>query len=135
MIIISLLKNSCTIICSKKNPAKAGRFFFKRGERGIRTPGPITVNSFSRGGPHSTANKKNPTPKKILPKQDVFFQARRKRDSNPRTYYSQQFSRLPQSTALPFLRDKSKINSFLSNAKCSYFLHLIIFFRHSSFVR
>ncbi|WP_298711642.1 hypothetical protein, partial [Chitinophaga sp.] len=27
--------------------------------------------------------------------------------SNPRTCYSQQFSRLPQSTALPFLRRKS----------------------------
>ena len=29
---------------------------------------------------------------------------RRVRDSNPRTCYSQQFSRLPQSTALPTLR-------------------------------
>jgi hypothetical protein len=29
---------------------------------------------------------------------------RRKRDSNPRTCYSQQFSRLPHSTALPFLQ-------------------------------
>src|SRR5690606_12920821 len=28
---------------------------------------------------------------------------RRKRDSNPRTCYSQQFSRLPHSTTLPFL--------------------------------
>ena len=33
---------------------------------------------------------------------------RRKRDSNPRTCNSQQFSRLPQSTTLPALRGKSK---------------------------
>jgi hypothetical protein len=32
------------------------------------------------------------------------FLLRRKRDSNPRTCYSQQFSRLPHSTALPFLQ-------------------------------
>ena len=34
----------------------------------------------------------------------VFIIWRRVRDSNPRTCYSQQFSRLPQSTALPTLR-------------------------------
>ena len=34
----------------------------------------------------------------------VGFLLRRKRDSNPRTCYSQQFSRLPHSTTLPFLR-------------------------------
>ena len=34
---------------------------------------------------------------------------RRKRDSNPRRYYPQQFSRLPQSTALPFLQIIFKI--------------------------
>ena len=33
---------------------------------------------------------------------------RRERDSNPRTCYSQQFSRLPQSTALPSLRRKNR---------------------------
>ncbi len=38
---------------------------------------------------------------------DFFW--RRVRDSNPRTCYSQQFSRLPQSTALPTLRGKSKV--------------------------
>ncbi len=32
---------------------------------------------------------------------------RRARDSNPRTYDSQQFSRLPHSTTLPALRRKS----------------------------
>ena len=34
----------------------------------------------------------------------LIIQLRRVRDSNPRTCYSQQFSRLPQSTALPTLR-------------------------------
>ena len=34
----------------------------------------------------------------------VFILWRRVRDSNPRTCYSQQFSRLPQSTTLPTLR-------------------------------
>jgi hypothetical protein len=34
-------------------------------------------------------------------------QWRRKRDSNPRRYDPQQFSRLPQSTTLPFLRRKN----------------------------
>ena len=33
---------------------------------------------------------------------------RRERDSNPRTCYSQQFSRLPHSTALPSLRGKCR---------------------------
>src|SRR4051794_19579014 len=35
------------------------------------------------------------------------FSWRRVRDSNPRRCYPQQFSRLPQSTALPTLRRKS----------------------------
>lgn len=34
----------------------------------------------------------------------VFKKSRRKRDSNPRTCYSQRFSRPPHSTALPFLQ-------------------------------
>ena len=37
-----------------------------------------------------------------------FVILRRVRDSNPRTCYSQQFSRLPQSTALPTLRGKCR---------------------------
>ncbi len=37
-----------------------------------------------------------------------FVILRRVRDSNPRTFYSQQFSRLPQSTALPTLRGKCR---------------------------
>jgi hypothetical protein len=36
------------------------------------------------------------------------FLLRRVRDSNPRTCYSQQFSRLPHSTALPTLRGKCR---------------------------
>ena len=36
------------------------------------------------------------------------FILRRVRDSNPRTCYSQQFSRLPHSTALPTLRGKCR---------------------------
>ena len=36
---------------------------------------------------------------------------RRERDSNPRTCYSQRFSRPPHSTALPSLRRKSKVSS------------------------
>ena len=34
---------------------------------------------------------------------------RRKRDSNPRTCYSQQFSRLPHSTTLPFLQGSHQV--------------------------
>ena len=37
-----------------------------------------------------------------------FVILRRVRDSNPRTCYSQQFSRLPHSTALPTLRGKCR---------------------------
>ena len=37
----------------------------------------------------------------------AFALLRRVRDSNPRSYYTQQFSRLPQSTTLPTLRRKS----------------------------
>lgn len=37
-----------------------------------------------------------------------FIILRRERDSNPRTCYSQQFSRLPQSTTLPSLRGKCR---------------------------
>ena len=43
------------------------------------------------------------------------FAWRRKRDSNPRTYYSRQFSRLLQSTALPFLRCEDNIISSISS--------------------
>ena len=49
---------------------------------------------------------------------------RRVRDSNPRKCYLQQFSRLPQSTALPTLRRKSKyatlINKKLSEQSYHY---------------
>jgi hypothetical protein len=44
----------------------------------------------------------------------LFFVWRRERDSNPRTCNSQQFSRLPQSTALPSLRRKSSISTYSS---------------------
>ncbi len=44
--------------------------------------------------------------KKGLANARPFFQ-RRVRDSNPRYLSVQQFSRLPQSTTLPTLRDKS----------------------------
>ena len=40
----------------------------------------------------------------------VSFLLRRKRDSNPRTCNSQQFSRLPHSTTLPFLRSRQSNN-------------------------
>ncbi len=52
------------------------------------------------------SSKLDSLPHKKCPKRgiDVFW--RRVRDSNPRTCYSQQFSRLPQSTTLPTLRAK-----------------------------
>ena len=40
----------------------------------------------------------------------VSFFLRRKRDSNPRTCNSQQFSRLPHSTTLPFLQSRQSNN-------------------------
>lgn len=43
------------------------------------------------------------------------FYLRRKRDSNPRNLSVQQFSRLPQSTTLPFLRRKSNANFVFPN--------------------
>ena len=42
---------------------------------------------------------------------------RRERDSNPRTCYSQRFSRPPQSTTLPSLRRKGKPKSFFEDYK------------------
>ena len=48
---------------------------------------------------------------------------RRVRDSNPRTCYSQQFSRLPQSTTLPTLRgQKYKSDQHLQNQNKLFFL-------------
>ena len=47
---------------------------------------------------------------------------RRVRDSNPRTCYSQQFSRLPQSTALPTLRCKSKVTTISTQTLLSHHL-------------
>ena len=47
----------------------------------------------------------------------VGFLLRRKRDSNPRTCYSQQFSRLPHSTTLPFLQ---KSHQIFSECGCKY---------------
>ena len=46
----------------------------------------------------------------------VSFLLRRKRDSNPRTCYSQQFSRLPHSTTLPFLQSCYQI----TDSGCKY---------------
>ena len=46
----------------------------------------------------------------------VSFLLRRKRDSNPRTCNSQQFSRLPHSTTLPFLRSCYQI----TDSGCKY---------------
>ena len=50
------------------------------------------------------------------------FVLRRKRDSNPRTCYSQQFSRLPHSTTLPFLLLKSFV--FVSGCKYKMLFNL-----------
>src|SRR5690606_41725636 len=61
---------------------------------------------------------------KKIPRVRDFKKWRRKRDSNPRTCYSQQFSRLPQSTTLPFLQKNrcsvfsgANIKLFGDNAK------------------
>ena len=51
-----------------------------------------------------------------------YLRMRRVRDSNPRTCYSQQFSRLPQSTALPTLR--------VQNNSARYYLPKKIVFKH-----
>ena len=51
----------------------------------------------------------------------VFIIWRRVRDSNPRTCYSQQFSRLPQSTTLPALRGKSK--------GCIFFIQNLFYYK------
>jgi hypothetical protein len=51
---------------------------------------------------------------------------RRKRDSNPRYLAVQQFSRLPHSTALPFLRGKSSyiflFTNFSEKNNADYFI-------------
>ena len=54
---------------------------------------------------------------------------RRVRDSNPRTCYSQQFSRLPQSTALPTLRCKSKDSAISTQTLLSHHLTSLQIFR------
>ena len=74
----------------------------------------------------------------------VGFFLRRKRDSNPRTCYSQQFSRLPHSTALPFLQKSYQIcpdcgckygKVFYSRKqKSDYFLSLLNIIKYSIYL-
>ncbi len=56
-----------------------------------------------------------------------FWLLRRKRDSNPRKCYLQQFSRLPQSTALPFLRAQNKGSA---TSPPNIFIHFVTLHKH-----
>src|ERR1700744_2973301 len=83
--------------------SRAFLFFAER--EGFKPPVPVTVHLISNQAHSITLT---PLPDyKIKQKSRLLsgiFDLRRVRDSNPRTCYSQQFSRLPQSTTLPTLR-------------------------------
>ena len=111
---------------SKRNPQQMFGFSFC-GERGIHSVHP---NMKSRASIETQIISKNlvffislKTQTSLVfgnkkPTTDVVgFFLRRKRDSNPRTCYSQQFSRLPHSTALPFLQ---KSHQIFSECGCKY---------------
>ena len=74
----------------------------------------------------------------------VGFLLRRKRDSNPRSCYRQQFSRLPHSTALPFLQKSYQICSdcgckyrkvfYFKKQKSDYFLSFLNIIKYSCYL-
>lgn len=102
------------------NPRTCNREISLQNHRFLQTKNPI----------HDRENFDSALPSyfrifKLKPSPVLSFRGvRRKRDSNPRTCYSQQFSRLPQSTALPFLRRKSitpdELNKIIFRIHCDY---------------
>ena len=75
---------------------------------------PAHLNEFARRGP----KKKRPDGGAV-----ARWSWRKKRDSNPRTCYSQRFSRPSRSTTLPFFRGKDTRAIFVCNEEHDFFAH------------